>query len=137
MSIELLAPLVPMLPSIASYILGKAEDTVISEVTKKLFGEFTEKGKDFVAKYFVRIIDDAEVVEAAKQLESKPESVGRAIMLQEELARVLATHPELLQEFQQLQSSAVTQTGNRNLSFGGNNSGTANTGDNNTFTLSK
>lgn len=126
-----------MLPTVAAYILGKAEDTVISEVTKKLFGEFTEKGKDFVAKYFVRIIDDAEAVEAAKKLESNPESAGRATTLQEELSRVLAAHPELLQEFQQLQSSAVTQTGNRNLSIGRNNSGTANTGDNNTFILSK
>ncbi len=136
MSIESLAPLVPMLPTVASYILGKAGDTVIGEITKKLFGEITEKGKDFVTRYFVRVLDDAEAVEAAKQLESNPESVGRATILQEELAKVFDAHPELLQEFRQLQPS-VTQSGDRNVSIGGSNSGTIITGNKNKIEPSK
>ena len=134
MDITALAPLVSLLPDIAKFIVTKTSDTVIGEAAKKLFGEATTDGKAFVEKYFFKVIDDQEAVKAAEAVINKPESNGSKITLQEELARVLATHPSLLEEFKQLQpGNTVIQSGNRNVNIGRDNSGTVITGDNNTF----
>ena len=134
MDITALAPLVSLLPDIAKFIVTKTSDTVIGEAAKKLFGEATTDGKAFVEKYFFKVIEDEEAVKAAEAVISKPESNGSKITLQEELARVLAAHPSLLEEFKQLQSgSIIIQSGDRNVNIGRDNSGTVNTGDNNTF----
>ena len=134
MDITALAPLVSLLPDIAKFIVTKTSDTVIGEAAKKLFGEATTDGKAFVEKYFFKVIDDQEAVKAAEAVINKPESNGSKITLQEELARVLATHPSLLEEFKQLQpGNTVIQSGNHNVNIGRDNSGTVITGDNNTF----
>ena len=134
MDITALAPLVSLLPEIAKFIVTKTGDTIVGEATKKLFGEATTDGKAFVEKYFFKVIDDQEAVKAAEAVINKPESNGSKITLQEELARVLATHPSLLEEFKQLQpGNTVIQSGNRNVNIGRDNSGTVITGDNNTF----
>lgn len=132
MSIESLAPLLPMLPTVAAYILGKAEDTVISEVTKKLFGEFTDKGKSFVTRLLRKAKEDTATTATAQLVNDDSESEAMKAALKEKLTKLIQNDPELLAEFQQLQPSAtVTQIGDRNLSIGGNNSGIAITGDNN------
>ena len=134
MDITALAPLVSLLPNIAKFIVTKTSDTVIGEAAKKLFGEATTDGKAFVEKYFFKVIDDQEAVKAAEAVINKPESEPRKSVLQEELARVLAAHPSLLEEFKQLQpGNTVIQSGNRNVNIGRDNSGTVITGDNNTF----
>ena len=134
MDITALAPLVSLLPDIAKFIVTKTSDTVIGEAAKKLFGEATTDGKAFVEKYLFKVIDDEEAVKAAEAVINKPESEPRKSVLQEELARVLAAHPSLLEEFKQLQpGNTVIQSGNRNVNIGRDNSGTVITGDNNTF----
>ena len=134
MDITALAPLVSLLPDIAKFIVTKTSDTVIGEAAKKLFGEATTDGKAFVEKYLFKVIDDEEAVKAAEAVINKPESEPRKSVLQEELARVLAAHPSLLEEFKQLQpGNTVIQSGNRNVNIGSDNSGTVITGDNNTF----
>ena len=134
MDIPDLAPLFPLLPGIASYIVSKTGDTIVGEAAKKLFNEATTDGKAFVEKYFFKVIDDEKAVKAAEDVINNPESNGRKITLQEELARVLAAHPSLLEEFKQLQSgNTVIQSGNRNVNIGGSNSGTIITGDKNSI----
>ena len=134
MDITALAPLVSLLPDIAKFIATKTSDTVIGEAAKKLFNEATTDGKAFVEKYFFKVIDDEKAVKAAEDVINNPESNGRKITLQEELARVLAAHPSLLEEFKQLQSgNTVIQSGNRNVNIGGSNSGTIITGDKNSI----